>query len=215
MKKLKTLLLVTAATAMATGAAFADAHLKQGRDGELKIIYWQAPSTLNPYLSGGTKEVESASMVLESLARFDNTGKLTAWLADGIPTVENGGVSKDLTSITWKLKEGVMWSDGTPLTAADAVFSWKYCTDPAGGCAQASYFDGVKDIEAVDDLTIKITFAAPKPFPYTALVGSESPIIQAAQFADCLGAKAPARFTFQVPHPGLLISLSIASNGVR
>ena len=102
MQKFKTLLLATAAVAVATGAVCAQ---ERGRDGELKIIYWQAPSTLNPYLSGGTKEVESASMVLESLARFDNTGKLTAWLADGIPTVENGGVAKDLTSITWKLKE--------------------------------------------------------------------------------------------------------------
>jgi len=188
MQKFKTLLLATAAVAVATGAVCAQ---ERGRDGELKIIYWQAPSTLNPYLSGGTKEVESASMVLESLARFDNTGKLTAWLADGIPTVENGGVAKDLTSITWKLKEGVKWSDGSALTANDAVFTWKYCTDPAGGCAQASYFDCVKNVEAVDDRTVKITFTGPKPFPYTALVGAESPIIQAAQFADCLGAKAP------------------------
>lgn len=191
MKMLKTLLLTSAAVAVAAGTAWADGHEKRGRDGELKIIYWQAPSTQNPYLSGGTKEVESASLVLESLARFDNTGKMVPWLAESIPTVENGGVSSDLTSITWKLKEGVMWSDGTPLTSADAVFTWKYCTDPAGGCAQLSYFDGVKNVEAVDDRTIKITFTGPKPFPYTALVGSESPIIQAAQFANCTGAKAP------------------------
>ncbi|MGI9364667.1 MAG: peptide ABC transporter substrate-binding protein, partial [Rhizobiaceae bacterium] len=191
MQKIKTLLLASAAMAVAAGTAFADGHEKRGRDGELKIIYWQAPSTLNPYLSGGTKEVESASLVLESLARFDDTGKMIPWLAQEIPTVENGGVSSDLTSITWKLKEGVKWSDGSALTAKDAVFTWQYCTDPAGGCAQLSYFDGVKSVEAVDDLTIKITFNAPKPFPYTALVGSESPIIQAAQFAECTGAKAP------------------------
>ncbi len=191
MQKLKTLLLASAAVAVASGAAFADGHEKRGRDGEVKIIYWQAPSTLNPYLSGGTKEVESASLVLESLARFDNNGKMIPWLAAEVPTVENGGVAADLTSITWKLKEGVKWSDGSALTANDAVFTWKYCTDPAGGCAQLSYFDGVKNVEAVDDLTIKITFSGSKPFPYTALVGAESPIIQAAQFAECTGAKAP------------------------
>ncbi len=189
--KLRTALMGAAAM-MVAAPAFADGHEgERGRDGQLNIIYWQAPSTLNPYLSGGTKEVESASLVLESLGRFDNNGELLPWLAAEIPTVENGGVAEDLTSITWTLKEGVMWSDGTPLTAADAVFTWQYCTDPAGGCAQASYFDGVEQVEAVDDRTIKITFNAPKPFPYTALVGSESPIIQAAQFADCLGANAP------------------------
>ncbi len=189
---LKTALMgATAAVAFAP-MAFADGHEgERGRDGQLNIIYWQAPSTLNPYLSGGTKEVESASLVLESLGRFDNNGELQPWLAAEIPTVENGGVSEDLTSITWTLKEGVMWSDGTALTAADAVFSWEYCTAEGGGCAQVSYFDGVESVEAVDDLTIKITFDAPKPFPYTALVGSESPIIQAAQFAECMGAAAP------------------------
>ncbi|MEL6959608.1 MAG: ABC transporter substrate-binding protein, partial [Pseudomonadota bacterium] len=190
--KTKLLLLGASALAMSATSLWADAHEgERGRDGQLNIIYWQAPSTLNPYLSGGTKEVESASLVLESLARFTDTGELVPWLAAEIPTVENGGVSEDLTSITWTLKEGVMWSDGTPLTANDAVFTWQYCTAEGGGCAQVSYFDGVESVEAVDDLTVKITFDAPKPFPYTALVGSESPIIQAAQFADCLGAAAP------------------------
>ncbi|MBF9044007.1 peptide ABC transporter substrate-binding protein [Rhodobacterales bacterium HKCCE4037] len=187
----KVLLLGAAALAMAPMAAWADGHLSRGGSGHLNIIYWQAPSTLNPYLSGGTKEVESASLVLESLARFDDTGTMVPWLATEIPTVENGGISEDLTQITWTLQEGITWSDGTPLTAADAVFTWEYCTHPEGGCAQASYFDGVESIVAVDDLTIQVNFANPTPFPYTALVGSESPIIQAAQFADCLGARAP------------------------
>ena len=190
--KTKFLLLGASALAMSATTLMADGHEgERGRDGQLNIIYWQAPSTLNPYLSGGTKEVESASLVLESLGRFTDTGELVPWLAAEIPTVENGGVSEDLTSITWTLKDGVLWSDGTALTAADAVFTWQYCTAEGGGCAQASYFDGVESVEAVDDMTIKITFDAPKPFPYTALVGAESPIIQAAQFADCLGAAAP------------------------
>lgn len=190
--KLTTALMGATALVAFGSTAIADGHEgERGRDGQLNIIYWQAPSTLNPYLSGGTKEVESASLVLESLGRFDKNGELLPWLAAEIPTVENGGVAEDLTSITWTLQEGVMWSDGTPLTANDAVFTWQYCTAEGGGCAQASYFDGVESVEAVDDLTIKITFDAPKPFPYTALVGSESPIIQAAQFADCLGAAAP------------------------
>ncbi len=182
----------TAVLALSPLLVYSDSHDgERGRDGQLNIIYWQAPSTLNPYLSGGTKESESASLVIESLARFDNTGEMVPWLAEAIPTVENGGVAEDLTSITWTLKEGVMWSDGTPLTAEDAVFTWKYCTHPEGGCSQVSYFDGVSNIEAVDARTVKITFEEPKPFPYTALVGAESPILQAAQFADCLGARAP------------------------
>ena len=186
--KLRHLMLgAAAAFALAPVAAMAE----RGEDGQLNIIYWQAPSTLNPYLSGGTKEVESASLVLESMARFDSDGELVPFMAESIPTVENGGVSEDLTSITWTLRDGLLWSDGTPVTANDAVFTWEYCTHPEGGCAQASYFDGVESVEALDDRTVRVNFAAPKPFPYTAFVGAESPIIQAAQFADCLGAAAP------------------------
>ncbi|AHM04377.1 Peptide/opine/nickel uptake family ABC transporter, periplasmic substrate-binding protein [Roseibacterium elongatum DSM 19469] len=172
-------------------AATAQEGAERGSSGHLNIIYWQAPSTLNPYLSGGTKEVESASLVLESMARFDDTGTMVPWLAESIPTVENGGVAEDLTSITWTISEGITWSDGTPLTAADFVFTWEYCTHPEGGCAQASYFAGVDSVEAVDDSTVRVNFAEATPFPYTAFVGSESPVIQAAQFADCLGARAP------------------------
>ncbi|MEL6482990.1 MAG: peptide ABC transporter substrate-binding protein, partial [Pseudomonadota bacterium] len=185
------LLLSATAITAAMAALAAPAHAERGADGQLNIIYWQAPSTLNPYLSGGTKEVESASMIIEPLVSFNEKGEFTPRLVDEIPTVENGGISEDLTTITWTLKEGILWSDGTPLTAEDAVFTWQYCTHPEGGCAQASYFEGVSNVEAVDSSTIKITFTEPKPFPYTAFVGSESPIIQKAQFAECLGAKAP------------------------
>ncbi len=183
----KTLLLGAAASFALAPAAWAE----RGADGQLNIIYWQAPSTLNPFLSGGTKEVEAASMVIEPLIRFDETGEMVPLLVSEVPTVENGGVSADLKTITYKLKDGVKWSDGTALSASDVVFTWEYCTHPEGGCAQSSYFDGVSSVEAVDPMTVKVSFAESKPFPYTAFVGSESPIIQKAQFSECMGAKAP------------------------
>ncbi len=184
--KLKTLL--AGATALVAATA---AQAERASDGQLNIIYWQAPSLLNPYLSGGTKELEAASLVIEPLARYDEAGNMVPWLVDEIPTVENGGVSEDLTQITWTLSEGITWSDGSPLTAEDAVFSWQYCTDPAGGCAQLSNYTDVENVEAVDERTIRITFSVPKPFPYGPFVGAQSPIIQKAQFENCLGERAP------------------------
>jgi peptide/nickel transport system substrate-binding protein len=185
--KLRALLLGAIASTALAPAAFAE----RGSDGDVKVIYWQAPSILNPYLSGGTKDVESASLVIEPLGRYDETGALVPFLAEEIPTVGNGGVSADLTSITWKLKAGLLWSDGTPVTSADVKFTAEYCMHPEGGCAQASFFDGVTSVDAVDDLTIKVTFDQPKPNPYGPFMGGQSPIIQMNQFKDCLGAKAP------------------------
>jgi peptide/nickel transport system substrate-binding protein len=184
--KLKSALLGAAASLVFAPAAFAE----RGSSGHVNIIYWQAVSTLNPYLSSGTKDVESASLVIEPLAGFNEKGEVIARLAADVPTVENGGVSADLTSITWKLKPGLKWSDGSDVTSADVVFSANYCMDPAGGCAQLARYEGIKTIEALDALTIKITYNEPRPNPYTAFVGATSPIIQAAQFANCTGAAA-------------------------
>ncbi len=184
---LKTLLMGAIASTALAPAAFAE----RGSDGNVSIIYWQAPSILNPFLSGGTKDVESASLVIEPLARYNQDGELVPWLVDEVPTTANGGVSSDLTSITWKITPGIVWSDGTPFTSADVKFTYEYCTDPDGGCAQLTKFDGVESVETPDDLTVIVNFDKPTPFPYGPFVGGESPIIQAAQFADCMGARAP------------------------
>ncbi|GLQ27008.1 peptide ABC transporter substrate-binding protein [Sulfitobacter pacificus] len=190
--KLRTLLMGAIATTAFAPVAFADGHSgERGRDGEVKILYWQAPSILNPFLSGGTKDVESASLIVEPLARYTETGAMVPFLVTEIPTVANGGVSEDLKSITWNITPGLKWSDGTAFTSADVKFSADYCMHPEGGCAQGAKFQGVESVEAVDELTVKVTFSAPQPNPYGPFVGGESPIIQAAQFADCMGAKAP------------------------
>ena len=185
----KTLLLsiaLTSAVALA-GTAWA---AERGRDGELRLLYWQAPSTMMPYLSGGTKELEASSVVIEPLARYDNDGKMHPWLAEEIPTVANGGVSEDLKSITWKIKPGIKWSDGSELTSADAVFTYEYCSHPDTGCTSSNYFNDIVSVDALDSHTIQINFTVAKPFPYAPFVGYNAPIMQKAQFDGCIGAKA-------------------------
>ncbi len=175
--------------ALAVGIA-SSVQAKRGGDGQLNLLYWQAPSTMNPNLSGGTKELEASSVVIEPLARYDEKGNLLPWLAVEIPTVGNGGVAKDLTSITWKIKKGIKWSDGSAFTADDAVFTYEYCTNPDTGCTQTNYYSDIQSVKALDSHTVKITFTVAKPFPYAAFVGYNSPILQKAQFAGCQGAKA-------------------------
>lgn len=162
----------------------------RGTDGTVTLLYWQAVSIINPYLSTGTKDYHAGSLVLEPLFHYDAQANPVPVLAEDIPTLENGGVSEDMLSITWTLKEGVLWSDGTPLTAEDLVFTWQYCVHPDTGCSSLSSFDNVANVEAVDDRTVLITFEEPAAFPYNPFGGYLAPILQAAQFADCLGAAA-------------------------
>ncbi len=189
---IKTALMGAVASLAFAPMAFADGHEgERGRDGELRIIYWQAVSILNPYLSSGTKDIDASALVIEPLGRYDSSGNPVPYLATEIPTVANGGVSEDLTSITWTLQEGLVWSDGTPVTSRDVQFTWEYCTAEGGGCAQAAKFEGVTSVDIVDDLTVTVNFDGPTPNPYQPFMGGQSPIIQAAQFADCLGPRAP------------------------
>jgi len=162
-----------------------------GEGGHLQLLMWQAPSTLNGYLSTGTKDTMGASLILEPLASFGPETEIVPKLAADVPTLDNGGHAEDLMSVTWTLKEGLLWSDGSPVTANDAVFTWEYCTAEGSTCSQTGSFAGVTSVEAVDDLNIKINFDAPTPYPYLPFVGAVSPVLQAAQFADCLGEAAP------------------------
>ncbi len=187
---IKKCLLGLAITALATATLATGSQAERGRDGHLKILYWQAVSTVNPYLSGGTKDIEAASLVLEPLARYDDTGTMVPALAADIPTVENGSVAADLMSITWRLRQDIVWSDGTPFTAADVVFSAAYCLNEEMGCNPLSSFTDVTGVEALDNHTVRINFGVAKPFPYGPFVGSTSPILQKAQFENCTGTRA-------------------------
>ncbi len=167
------------------------AEAGRGTDGTVTLVYWQEVSILNPYLASGTKDYHGASLILEPLLEFNQDSELVPVLAQEIPTLENGGISEDLTSITYKLLPDVVWADGTPLTADDFVFTWQFCTDELTGCTVQN-FVGVENVEAVDAGTVKITFAEPTPYPYIPFVGYLSPVLQKAQFEGCVGAAAQA-----------------------
>lgn len=161
-----------------------------GQGGTATLRYWQAPTILNPYVSPGIKDAEAASLVIEPLAEYDPDGELVPVLATRIPTLANQGISADRTRITWTLREDVVWSDGSPFTAGDVVFTWRYCTAPEAGCVRAKNFANVVSVDAVDDRNVTITFDGPTSFPYSLFVSYFGPILQASQFADCLGAAA-------------------------
>ena len=163
---------------------------ESSEDRVLTILYWQAPTLPVPYQAGGYKDRDAGAITLEPLASYDPAGVLVPRLAASIPTVANGGLSEDGMSITWTLREGLKWSDGSDVTAEDVVFTWRYCTDEATGCTAHSAFSGIASVQAVDTLTVRITFDAPTPYPYTAFVSAGSPIISSTQFAGCIGAAA-------------------------
>ncbi|MBD2464022.1 peptide ABC transporter substrate-binding protein [Oscillatoria sp. FACHB-1407] len=158
-------------------------------DTVLRLLYWQSPTILNPHLSVGFKDAEASRLTLEPLASYDTAGQLVLFLAAEAPSLENGGVAADGRSVTWKLKQGVQWSDGEPFTAADVVFTYEFVTNPDTGAVSAGTYNIIETVEAIDDYTVKITFKEVNPAWSNVFVGTEGMILPRHRYADFTGAK--------------------------
>ena len=169
-------------------SAFQYKPTKRGGGGPLRILFWQGPTLLNPHFAVGTKDQEGCRIFYEPLAGWDADGNLVAILAAEIPSRENGGLAADLTSVVWKLKQGVTWHDGKPFTADDVVFNWEYASDPATAATTVGSYKDIK-VEKVDTHTIKVVFQKPTPFWADAFVGTVGQLIPRHLFAEYKGAK--------------------------
>ncbi|MEM7595094.1 MAG: peptide ABC transporter substrate-binding protein, partial [Cyanobacteria bacterium P01_A01_bin.83] len=149
----------------------------QQESGTLKLLYWQAPTILNPHLSTGFKDAEASRITLEPLASFDNEGNLTPFLAESIPSVDNGGVAPDGKSVTWKLRQDINWSDGEPFTADDVVFTYNFLSNPKVGAVSAGTYEIVESVEAIDEYTVKVNFKEVNPAWSLVFVGGEGMIL--------------------------------------
>ncbi|MBI4641927.1 MAG: peptide ABC transporter substrate-binding protein, partial [Candidatus Tectomicrobia bacterium] len=139
--------------------------------------WWQAPTILNAHLSSGTKDFDASRVVYEPLAAFNPDGEFAPILAEEIPTLENNGLSRDGKSVTWKLKKGVVWHDGKPLTADDVVFTWEYVADPATAATTSGSYTNIDRIEKLNDHSVKVFFKEPNPFWYDAFFGGRGHIL--------------------------------------
>ena len=161
---------------------------KAGGGGALRLLYWQAPTLLNPHFAVGTKDQEGSRIFYEPLAGWDSDGNLVPVLAAEVPSKENDGLTEDGLSVVWKLKRGVKWHDGAPFTADDVVFTWEYARNPEAAAVTIASYKDVK-VEKIDDFTVRVIFAKPTPFWADAFVSANGMIIPKHLFADYTGGK--------------------------
>ncbi len=194
---------------------------RRGGGGALKMLWWQAPTLLNPHFAVGTKDQDGSRVFYEPLAGWGPDGNLVPVLAAEIPTIENGGLAKDGMSVTWKLKQGVTWHDGEKFTADDCVFNWEYAADPATAATTIGSFQDIKVVK-LDDHTIRVEFKRPMPFWADAFMGVNM-IVPKHLFEPYKGARsreAPANlapvgtgpYLFESFNPGDLVRGKINPN---
>lgn len=140
-----------------------------------KVLRYQTgePSTLDPQASSFTDSVAEEAALFRGLLRYDDKGIPSPSIAKEVPTVENGGVSKDGKTYTYHLGD-FKWSDGKGVvTAQDFVYSYERLIDPKLAAPYGTFFnDIIKNateisngkakptelgIKAVDDKTVQFT----------------------------------------------------------
>ncbi len=160
---------------------------RRGGGGPLRILYWQASTLLNPHFAVGTTNQDASRVFYEPLAGWAQDGTLHPILAAEIPSVDNGGLSADGRSVTWKLKRGVKWHDGQDFSADDVVFNWEYNRNPATATVSSGSYRDI-NVTKVDDFTVRVEFERPTPFWADAFVATRGMIIPKHLFKDYAGA---------------------------
>ena len=148
---------------LARGAApAASSSPSPASEGVTLRIGWTAdPDNLSPFIGVETAASEVLALTYDRLFGIGTDGSPIPQLATELPTTENGGISADGKTWTVRLRPGVTWQDGEPLTAGDVAFTYNLIIDNE----LTSYLQAVKDIEraeVVDDATVRFIMSAPK-----------------------------------------------------
>lgn len=157
--------LLAGAILIGASPAFAEAVLHRGNAGE--------PQTLDQAHTSINIEEFILKDLYEGLTVYDAAGKIVPGAA------ESWTVSDDGTVYTFKLRENAKWSDGSPVTADDFVFSFTRVEDPKTAAGYANILYPIKNAEkvnkgeagldqlgvkAVDAKTVEVTLERPTPF---------------------------------------------------
>lgn len=157
----------------------------RGEGGELRIIQWQAATTANAHVSVGTKDFLIGSMVQEPLMSYLPDGVIIPNLVTEVPSVENGLLAEDLSTATFQLQEGLLWSDGEPVTSRDIQFTWEWITNAENNSVNITTWQAVSGIETPDELTAVVTYTTPSAVwfePFTGTVNGN--LLPAHSFND-------------------------------
>ncbi len=151
----------------------------------ITIVIPEDPPNFNASIFDNGYDALVMELVLLGLADIDPYGNVFPELAAELPTEANGGVvvHEDGTmDVTWKLREDVLWADGTPVTADDVIFTYEAIIDPETGLWVPG-IDYIDSIEKVDSHTLIIHYNTIYP-SYLTQFGGEQMVIWPAHYCD-------------------------------
>jgi peptide/nickel transport system substrate-binding protein len=143
---------------------------------DLRIALPINPTQLNPILSQNTVEGAVDGLIFDELITLDAQHNQVPDLAETVPTLANGGISKDGLTLTYHLRHGVKWHDGVPFTSKDVKFTWQAIMNKRNNVLAQRGYDQVKSVDLPDDYTVVFHMKAIFPPAVDTLFGeSDSP----------------------------------------
>jgi peptide/nickel transport system substrate-binding protein len=121
--------------------------------------FYQEPELLNPYIRTQTIASVAGVFMERSLIGISDDGSYYPDLALEVPTVENGGVSEDGLTITYNLREGIVWEDGDSFDCADVVFTWETVVHPESGSVSTAGWEDTASVTCPDDYTAVFNYS--------------------------------------------------------
>lgn len=129
--------------------------------GTLRLGEPDEPDSLNPMFSHNDAAGLADGLLYSYLLRYDADGNYIPDLATAVPTQANGGISKDQKTITLHLRKNAKWSDGTPLTAADWIFTYHEVLNTNNNTKSQYGWTSIATATAPDPYTLVIRLKEP------------------------------------------------------
>jgi peptide/nickel transport system substrate-binding protein len=145
-------------------------------NGVLRVSIQQDVKNLNPLLNSNTTDVFIMFLMYMPLIHANAKNEPVPMLATGVPTQENGGISKDGLTITYHLRKDAKWTDGMPVTSKDVKWSWQAIMNKNNNIISSHGYDDVKSIDTPDAYTAVVHLKKPfAPFVDTFFADSDQP----------------------------------------
>jgi peptide/nickel transport system substrate-binding protein len=131
------------------------------------------PPSLNPLYLQGRDAEDVGALGYSGLTTYDSGGAIVADVATVVPTMANGGISRDGKRIVFHLRHDVRWQDGYPLTARDVVFTYRANTNPSNATPSQSFDTGIARVWAPDSYTVVAALTRPQGAFVASFFGGE------------------------------------------
>jgi peptide/nickel transport system substrate-binding protein len=131
--------------------------------GTLLVGDYQDVDSLNPFYYSTVMSANVLATTFDGLVTVTNEAKYVPWMAVEVPSIANGGVKVpgvdgDAMTVTWKLREGLKWSDGVAITCEDAKYTHSWILDPKN-VVNTTGAKEISEVECVDDTTIVLHYS--------------------------------------------------------